>query len=151
LSDHDGDGLVRRVAGDAGCGFDAQAVAVVDHNLYDELAARLTIPKLVGNHELMIIAGISSTQQLQLMALWKASRNATDGYSTRIRCRPPGRRLGRPSLGQPAQTLRQWISARLETDGRTLEGVAVRVAQRILGMTAAIWHNFHTGQPTARY
>jgi hypothetical protein len=34
--------------------------------------------------------------------------------------------------------------------GRTLEGVAIRVAQRILGMTAAIWHNYQTGQPTAR-
>jgi hypothetical protein len=34
--------------------------------------------------------------------------------------------------------------------GRTCEGVAVRVAQRILAMSAAIWHNFHTGQPVSR-
>jgi hypothetical protein len=34
--------------------------------------------------------------------------------------------------------------------GRTFEGVAVRIAQRLLGMTAAIWHNFHTSQPTPR-
>jgi hypothetical protein len=34
--------------------------------------------------------------------------------------------------------------------GRTPEGVAVRVAQRILAMSAAIWHNFHTGQPITR-
>ena len=34
--------------------------------------------------------------------------------------------------------------------GRTLEGVAVRVAQRLLAMSAAIWHNFHTGQPISR-
>lgn len=34
--------------------------------------------------------------------------------------------------------------------GRTFEGVAVRVAQRILAMAAGIWHNFHTGQPTSR-
>jgi hypothetical protein len=26
----------------------------------------------------------------------------------------------------------------------------VRVLQRILALTAAIWHNDHTGQPTAR-
>ncbi|MGH3715315.1 MAG: IS982 family transposase, partial [Micromonosporaceae bacterium] len=26
----------------------------------------------------------------------------------------------------------------------------VRVLQRILAMTAAIWHNWHTGQPTMR-
>jgi DDE family transposase len=34
--------------------------------------------------------------------------------------------------------------------GRTMEGVAVRIAQRILAMTAAIWHNDRTGQPTTR-
>ncbi|MDX3715744.1 MULTISPECIES: IS982 family transposase [Streptomyces] len=34
--------------------------------------------------------------------------------------------------------------------GRTFEGVAVRVAQRILAMAAAIWHNHKTGQPVMR-
>ncbi|MFV2180016.1 IS982 family transposase [Actinomadura sp. LOL_016] len=34
--------------------------------------------------------------------------------------------------------------------GRTIEGVSVRVAQRILAMTAAIWHNHRTGQPITR-
>ncbi len=34
--------------------------------------------------------------------------------------------------------------------GRTVEGVAVRVAQRLLAMSAGIWHNFHTGQPISR-
>ena len=34
--------------------------------------------------------------------------------------------------------------------GRTFEGVAVRVAQRILAMATAIWHNFHTEQPISR-
>jgi hypothetical protein len=34
--------------------------------------------------------------------------------------------------------------------GRTFEGVAVRVTQRILAMAAAIWHNHHTGAPVAR-
>lgn len=34
--------------------------------------------------------------------------------------------------------------------GRTFEGVAVRVAQRILAMSAAIWHNFHTDQTISR-
>ena len=29
--------------------------------------------------------------------------------------------------------------------GRTFEGVAVRVAQRLLAMAAAIWHNHNTG------
>ncbi|MGW1552569.1 IS982 family transposase, partial [Streptomyces sp. NPDC002346] len=34
--------------------------------------------------------------------------------------------------------------------GRTPAGVAVRVLQRILALTAAIWHNDHTGQPIMR-
>jgi hypothetical protein len=34
--------------------------------------------------------------------------------------------------------------------GRTIEGVATRIAQRILAMTAAIWHNHRTGQPITR-
>ena len=34
--------------------------------------------------------------------------------------------------------------------GRTGVGVAVRVLQRILALTVAIWHNDKTGQPTLR-
>jgi len=30
--------------------------------------------------------------------------------------------------------------------GRTTAGVFVRVAQRLLALTAALWHNDHTGQ-----
>ena len=32
--------------------------------------------------------------------------------------------------------------------GRTFEGVAVRVTQRILAMAAGIWHNNLTGAPS---
>jgi len=34
--------------------------------------------------------------------------------------------------------------------GRTIEGVTVRVLQRLLALTAAIWHNHQTGQPVLR-
>jgi len=34
--------------------------------------------------------------------------------------------------------------------GRTATGVAVRILQRVLALTAAIWHNWHTGQPIMR-
>jgi DDE family transposase len=34
--------------------------------------------------------------------------------------------------------------------GRTCEGVAVRVAQRVLALAAAVWHNFQTGQAVSR-
>jgi hypothetical protein len=34
--------------------------------------------------------------------------------------------------------------------GRTTAGVTVRILQRVLALTAAIWHNWHTGQPIMR-
>ena len=34
--------------------------------------------------------------------------------------------------------------------GRTFEGVAIRIAQCILAMAAAIWHNNKTGQPVTK-
>jgi hypothetical protein len=34
--------------------------------------------------------------------------------------------------------------------GRTSSGILVRVLQRILALTTAIWHNDHTGQPIKR-
>jgi hypothetical protein len=37
-----------------------------------------------------------------------------------------------------------------EHGGRSVEGVSARIAQRLLAMTAAIWHNRATGQPLTR-
>ena len=37
-----------------------------------------------------------------------------------------------------------------EHGGRTFEGVAVRVAQRVLAMAAGIWHNNKIGAPVTR-
>jgi hypothetical protein len=34
--------------------------------------------------------------------------------------------------------------------GHTLAGVTARVAQRLLALTAAMWHNRATGQPVTR-
>lgn len=34
--------------------------------------------------------------------------------------------------------------------GRTIDGVSARIAQRLLTLTAAIWHNRTTSQPTTR-
>ena len=34
--------------------------------------------------------------------------------------------------------------------GHTQTGVMIRVLQRVLALTAAIWHNWHTGQPVMR-
>ena len=64
------------------------------------------------------------------------------------------RRLG--SLGR----FRQWIESTFQTlkgqlgleqhGGRTLAGVWVRIAQRLLALAAAIWWNWQIGAPDKR-
>jgi len=79
-----------------------------------------------------------------------------------------GLRLLRPGFaneplragGQLLKTIRQLIESVNDTlkgqldlerhGGRTIEGVTVRVLQRLLALTAAIWHNHRTGQPVLR-
>jgi hypothetical protein len=64
----------------------------------------------------------------------------------------PGRTLLR-ALRQNIESVNQTLKGQLDLErhgGRTGTGVLVRVAQRILAMTAAIWHNWTTGQPVMR-
>jgi hypothetical protein len=63
-----------------------------------------------------------------------------------------GARLFRP-LRQIIESINQTFKGQLDLErhgGHTPAGVIVRVLQRILALTAAIWHNDHTGQPVAR-
>jgi hypothetical protein len=63
-----------------------------------------------------------------------------------------GARLFRP-LRQLIESVSQTFKGQLDLErhgGRTDVGVAVRVLQRVLALTAAIWHNDKTGQPTLR-
>ncbi|WIX90705.1 hypothetical protein [Amycolatopsis sp. DG1A-15b] len=46
----------------------------------------------------------------------------------------------------PSKANSTWNS----TGGRTIEGVGARIAQRLLVLTAAIWHNRATSQPITR-
>jgi hypothetical protein len=65
-------------------------------------------------------------------------------------------RAGEPMLKKVRQlieSINDTLKGQLDLEqhgGRTMEGVAVRVAQRILALAAAIWHNFQTGQPISR-
>jgi hypothetical protein len=65
-------------------------------------------------------------------------------------------RAGAPMLKKVRQlieSINDTLKGQLDLErhsARTAEGVSVRVAQRILAMAAAIWHNFHTGQPVSR-
>ncbi|MFL6057123.1 MAG: hypothetical protein ACJ72W_30125 [Actinoallomurus sp.] len=49
----------------------------------------------------------------------------------------------------------RWLANRPTKTGMpdsvgTCQGVAARVARRVLTLAAAIWHNFHTGRPVSR-
>ena len=71
-------------------------------------------------------------------------RPATKGEPAR-----PGRRFLRP-LRQIIESVNQTLKAQLGLErhhGRTRSGVAARILQRILALTAAIWHNQTTQQP----
>lgn len=64
----------------------------------------------------------------------------------------PGRMLlhaVRQSIESVNDTLKGQLGLE-QHGGRTITGVTVRILQRLLALTAAIWHNWHTGQPTLR-
>ena len=64
----------------------------------------------------------------------------------------PGARLFTP-LRQTIESINQTFKGQLDLErhgGRTPTGVMVRVLQRVLALTAAIWHNDKTGQPVKR-
>lgn len=64
----------------------------------------------------------------------------------------PGAQLLKP-LRQTVESVFDTLKGQLSLErhgGRTPAGVIVRVLQRLLAMTAAIWHNDHTGQPVLR-
>ena len=64
----------------------------------------------------------------------------------------PGARFFKP-LRQTIESINDTFKGQLDLEqhgGRTKAGVIVRVWQRILALTAAIWHNDRTGQPILR-
>ena len=64
----------------------------------------------------------------------------------------PGRGLLR-AVRQTIESVNDTLKDQLGLErhgGRTTAGVTVRLLQRILALTAAIWHNWRTGQPIMR-
>ncbi|MDH6710483.1 hypothetical protein P3T27_007233 [Kitasatospora sp. MAA19] len=67
-----------------------------------------------------------------------------------------GRRSGEPLLKKVRQlieSVNDTLKGQLDLEqhgGRTFEGVAVRVAQRILALATGIWHNNRIGAPVTR-
>jgi DNA-binding transcriptional LysR family regulator len=64
----------------------------------------------------------------------------------------PGERFFKP-LRQIIESVNDTLKGQLDLErhgGRTITGVCTRVAQRILALTAAIWHNDRLGLTTRR-
>jgi hypothetical protein len=64
----------------------------------------------------------------------------------------PGERFFKP-LRQIIESVNDTLKGQLDLEahgGHTPAGVLVRVLQRILALTTAIWHNDRTGQPVKR-
>ncbi len=58
-----------------------------------------------------------------------------------------------PRRNKTIESISQTFKGQLDLErhgGHTPQGVAVRVLQRILALTAAIWHNDKTGAPVLR-
>ncbi len=64
----------------------------------------------------------------------------------------PGQALLAP-IRQLIESVYDTLKGQLDLElhgGRSLAGVTTRIAQRLLALTAAIWHNRATGQPVTR-
>lgn len=64
----------------------------------------------------------------------------------------PGQHFLRP-FRQIIESINQTLKAQLDLErhaARTFAGITARVLQRLLALTAAIWHNEHTRQPVLR-
>jgi hypothetical protein len=65
---------------------------------------------------------------------------------------PAGADLFKPHR-QTLESINETFKGQLDLErhgGHTVAGVLVRVLQRILALTAAIWHNDRTGEPVKR-
>ena len=83
-----------------------------------------------------------------------ASTGITVMRPHRVQDRKPRRdeRLFKP-LRQVIESINQTFKSQLDLErhgGHTIAGVAARITQRVLALTAVIWHNAATGAPTRR-
>ncbi|MBT8226917.1 MAG: hypothetical protein KJO75_15675 [Dactylosporangium sp.] len=106
---------------------------------------------LAGRPNLLLITdkGFASRQFKRDLTRWGVTLLRPNRRPEKSR---PGQALLK-SIRQLIESVNDILKGQLDLElhgGRTFEGIAVRVAQRILAMTAAIWHNHKTGQPVMR-
>ena len=102
------------------------------------------------------LAGAKADERQTLLGIFEAELAAADldllrparkGEKPR-----PGTRFFKP-LRQVIESVNDTFKGQLDLEqhgGHTPAGVWVRVVQRVLALTAAIWHNDRTGQPIKR-
>jgi hypothetical protein len=92
------------------------------------------------------------------MPIWTCTPGLADGCACLLRPARKGEPAG-PAAGSSSRSARSSnpsttpsrVQLDLERHGRhTPAGVLVRILQRILALTAATWHNDHTGHPVKR-
>ena len=106
--------------------------------------------------------GLAAARPSLILITDKASGRVTEAdlAASGVTLLRPSRKNETARCGEPLlKTIRQLIGRQrhpqgqldLEAHGgRTFEGTAIRVAQRILAMAAAIWHNNKIGAPVTR-
>ncbi|WP_086567821.1 hypothetical protein [Streptosporangium minutum] len=111
------------------------------------------LPMALGYNKRLRKAAALLQQAIRLLAiyatLWnlRLLRPARESEGER-----PGAPMLKP-LRQVIESINETFKGRLDLErhrGRTPSGVIARVLQRVLTLTAAIWHNDHTGQPVKR-
>jgi hypothetical protein len=98
------------------------------------------------------LAGAKADERQVLLGILAADPALVAARPGQGEPQPAAAHLFRP-LRQVIESINQTFKGQLDLErhgGQSPAGVTVRVLQRILALTAAIWHNDHTGQPTAR-
>ena len=129
--------------------------ALADPKLDDRqvLMAILTHdPTLLADRPGLIIVADKGYVSAELDAFLADRGAALLRPSYRNRSPRPGEHLLKP-IRQLIESVNDTLKGQLDLElhgGRSSNGVAARVGQRILALTAAIWHNRTTGQPITR-
>jgi hypothetical protein len=107
-------------------------------------------PGLLAGRTGVVILVDKGYATLRSRRSWPSEACSAPGAQGRGAQARPG--LLRP-LRQRIESVNQTLKGQLDLEqhgGRTIQGVTARVLQRLLALTAAIWHNHHTNQPVVR-
>lgn len=106
---------------------------------------------LADRPDLLIIADKGyASRELDAFLAERGIRLLRPSY--RNRTPHPHQHLLKP-VRQLIESVNDTLKGQLDLElhgGRTIDGVTARIAQRLLALTAAIWHNRATGQPITR-